>query len=357
MVNPHQFNGKETRKKMKISTKATAIALAIFAAAIAPGAQAAGTINGAGGTANYPVLSAWAQDYKRQTGTAVNYQAIGSGGGIKQIKARTVDFANSDKPLMHDELAANHLVQFPQTIISIVPIVHLPDVKAGQLVLDGKTLAGIYLGNITKWNDPAIQKLNPKTRLPGIAIIPVHRSDGSGTTFNFTNYLSKVSPAWKAKIGSDTAVSWPGGIGGKGNAGVAASVTRMMGAIGYVEYAYARQSNLTYTDMINASGARVQPTMDTFQAAALGADFSHVRDFYLIPTNQPGKNSWPITAATYMLMRSDYAADRNHGVLKFLDWALRNGQPQAEKLGYVPIPEETRKLIEASWTAGLKAWP
>jgi phosphate transport system substrate-binding protein len=358
MVRPNQLKlDNDEGKAMTISIKAAAAALAISVAAIAPGAHAAGTLNGAGGTAIYPLLSAWAQDYKQQTGIAVNYQPIGSGGGIKQIEARTVDFANSDKPLMHDDLVKNHLVQFPQTIISIVPVVHLLGVKPGDLVLDGKTLADIYLGNITKWNDPAIRKLNPKLRLPDIAIITVHRSDGSGTTFNFTDYLGKVSPAWKTNVGSDTSVSWPGGIGGKGNAGVAASVAQTIGSIGYVEYAYAKQNKLTYTDMINASGARVRPSVSAFQAAARQADFSRVQDFYLILTNQPGKESWPIIAATYMLMRSDYAPDRNRGVLKFLDWALRSGQSQAEKLDYVPIPAETVKQIEASWTRGLKAWP
>jgi phosphate transport system substrate-binding protein len=314
-------------------------------------------LNGAGGTAIYPLLSAWAQVYKQQTGNAVNYQAIGSGGGIKQIEARTVDFANSDKPLVHDDLVKNHLVQFPQAIISIVPVVHLPGVGPGQLALDGKTLADIYLGNISKWNDPAIRKLNPTLHLPNIAILTVHRSDGSGTTFNFTNYLGKVSPAWKNSVGSDTSVAWPGGIGGKGNAGVAASVAQTIGSIGYVEFAYAKQNNLIYADMINAAGARVRPTMSAFQAAARNADFSHVQDFYLILTDQPGKESWPIVAATYMLMRSDYPAGRNRSVLTFLDWALRSGQSQAEKLDYVPLPEETVKQIEISWTNGLKAWP
>ena len=341
---------------MKISVKMASFAFALSTAALPVLTQAA-TLNGAGGTAIYPLLSAWAQDYKQQTGMSVNYQAIGSGGGIKQIEAQTVDFANSDKPLMHGDLVKNHLVQFPQTVISIVPVVHLPGVRAGELVLDGKTLANIYLGNITKWNDPAIQKLNPKMHLPGLAIITVHRSDGSGTTFNFTNYLGKVSADWKTNVGSDTSVSWPGGLGGKGNAGVAASVAQTIGSIGYVEYAYVKQNNLVYTDMVNAAGARVRPTMGGFEAAARNADFSHVQDFYLILTNQPGKESWPIVAATYMLMRSDYAPGRNHNVLKFLDWALRSGQPQAEKLDYVPLPEETVKQIEASWTRELKAWP
>lgn len=341
---------------MKASMK-MAIAFAFCGMLGTSGAEAAETLNGAGGTAIYPLLSAWAQDYKQQTGTAVNYQAIGSGGGIKQIEAQTVDFANSDKPLEHDELAKNHLVQFPQTVISIVPVIHLPGVHAGELVLDGKTLADMYLGNITKWDDPAIRKLNPKLHLPGVAIITVHRSDGSGTTFNFTNYLAKVSPAWKTNVGSDTSVSWPNGVGGKGNAGVAASVAQTIGSIGYVEYAYAKQNKLTYTDMVNVAGARIHPDTSSFEAAARNANFSHAQDFYLILTNQPGKESWPIIAATFMLMRSDYAPDRNRHVLKFLDWALRSGQSQAEKLDYVPLPDATVKEIEASWTGALRAWP
>lgn len=341
---------------MRIPIRTVTIAALLSVAVLTTGARAA-TINGAGGTAIYPLLSAWAQDYKQKTGTAVNYQAIGSGGGIKQIEARTVDFANSDKPLPHNDLVRNRLVQFPQAIISIVPVVHLPGIGAGQLVLDGKTLADIYLGTITKWNDPAIRKLNPNLRLPSIAIITVHRSDGSGTTFNFTNYLGKVSPVWKTNVGSDTSVSWPNGIGGKGNAGVAASVTQTMGSIGYVEYTYARQNKLTYTDMINAAGARVRPAMGTFLAAARDADFSHTQDFYLTLTNQPGKDSWPIIAATYMLIRSDYAPDRNRAVLKFLDWALHDGRSVAEKLDYIPIPEKTVKQIETFWTNVLKAWP
>lgn len=341
---------------MKITTTIMAAAAFLAMAAFAAGARAA-PLNGAGGTAIYPLLSAWAKDYQQKTGTAVNYQAIGSGGGIKQIKARTVDFANSDKPLAHDDLIAGRLVQFPQAIISIVPVVHLPGVKAGDLVLDGQTLAGIYLGAITKWSDPAIRKRNPKLHLPDIAIIVVHRSDGSGTTFNFTDYLGKVSPVWKDKVGSETAVAWPTGIGGKGNAGVAAAVAQTVGTIGYVEYAYARQNGLAYADMINAAGARVRPGADSFQAAARNADFSKVQDFHLILTNQPGKESWPIIAATYMLMRADAPMDKNRAVLRFLAWALKDGRGTAQKLDYVPIPEETIRRIEASWTKTLKAWP
>ncbi len=341
--------------------KALKVGLGVFAglvsaAVVATGALAA-NLNGAGGTAIYPVLSVWAQDYQKKTGNQINYQAIGSGGGIQQIESKTVDFANSDKPLLHPDLVKNHIMQFPQVIISIVPVVHLPGIKPGELVIDGPTLANIYLGKITKWNDPAIRKLNPKVPLPNMAILTVHRSDGSGTTFNFTNYLGKVSPEWKSQVGSDTSVSWPNGIGGKGNAGVAGSVQQTVGSIGYVEYAYVMQNHLTYMDMINASGARVTPTMAAFQTAAANADFSKVQDFYLILTDQPGAGSWPITAATYMLMRKDYPVSRNKEVLKFLDWALHDGQADAKKLDYVPFPDTVVKQIEAAWTSELHAWP
>ncbi len=276
-------------------------------------------LNGAGGTAIYPVLSVWAQKYQQKTGNQVNYQPIGSGGGIKQIEAKTVDFANSDKPLVHADLQSNNLVQFPQVVISIVPVVHLPGVVAGQLVLDGKTLAAIFLGKITKWNDPAIKKLNPKAALPNMAILTVHRSDGSGTTFNFTNYLTKVEPDWKS-VGSDTSVNWPGGVGGKGNAGVAGTVQQTVGSIGYVEYAYAKQNNLAWVDLINASGARVKPTMEAFQSAASNADFSKVQDFYEILTNQPGAQSWP-----------DHGGDL-HAASQGLSGRQEQGNPEVPRL-------------------------
>jgi phosphate transport system substrate-binding protein len=340
---------------MKFSLKTVLVAAA--ASALMSTSAFAVNLTGAGGTAIYPVLQIWAAKYAQKTGSRVNYQAIGSGGGIKQIEAKTVDFANSDKPLMHDEIAKNNLVQFPQVVISIVPVVHLPGISAGQMVLNGDVLSKIYLGQIKKWNDPAIKALNPKVNLPNMAILTVHRSDGSGTTFNFTNYLGKVNPEWHSKIGADTAVSWPGGVGGKGNAGVAASVAQLVGSIGYVEYAYAKQSSLVYTDMINAAGQRVKPTMEAFQSAAANADFSKVQDFYLILTNQPGAKSWPITAATYMLMRSDYPAAKNKAVLQFLDYALHDGAPDAEKLDYVPFPESVVKQIEASWGQTLKVTP
>ena len=312
-------------------------------------AAAGDTLTGAGGTAIYPVLSVWAATYQKETGTAINYQAIGSGGGIKQIQSKTVAFANSDKPLTPDELKASGLAQFPAVIIGITPVVNLPGVKAGEMVLNGSVLADIYLGKITKWNDPAIHALNPHLKLPDTAISTVYRSDGSGTTFNFTNYLSKVSPEWKTKVGSDTSVSWPKGIGGKGNAGVAAYVKQISGAIGYVEYAYTMETNLVYTRMMNADHAVVTPDMASFQAAAGNADFSKVSDFYLILTDQPGAKSWPITAATYILMRKDYQLADNQKVLKFADWFLKHGQPEAEKLAYVPLPKRTVSLIEDYW--------
>lgn len=322
----------------------------------ATGAQAV-SLTGAGGTAIYPVLQVWAQKYQQRSGDQVNYQAIGSGGGISQIKAKTVDFANSDKPLKHDELAASGLVQFPQVVISIVPIVNLPGIKSGELVLNGNVLARIFLGQIKRWDDPAIKAINPSVSLPATAILVVHRADGSGTTFNFADYLSKVNPDWAKSVGADTSIEWPVGVGGKGNAGVAATVQQAAGSIGYVEYAYARQSSLVWTDMVNKAGKRVQPTMTAFQSAAANADFSKVQDFYEILTDQPGAISWPITAATYMLMRSDYPADKNKAVLKFLDYALKDGAEDAQKLDYVPFPETVVKQIEASWPKTLKVTP
>jgi phosphate transport system substrate-binding protein len=317
----------------------------------------AATLTGAGGTAIYPVLSKWADQYAKDTGNTINYQAIGSGGGIKQIEARTVLFANTDMPLKPEELSKNNLVQFPQVIISITPVVHIAGIKPGELVLDGPTLAGIYLGRIKEWDDAAIKKLNPKIALPHQAITTVHRSDGSGTTFNFTDYLSKVSSEWKSKVGEGTSVEWPNGVGGKGNPGVASYVQQVDGAIGYVEYAYVIENHLTYTDMMNKASKQVAPSMEAFQAAAANADFSKVQNFYLILTNQPGDKSWPITAATYMLLRKDAPAGQNHEALSFLHWALRNGQAQAQALDYVPLPDNVITQIESTWSQALgNAW-
>jgi phosphate transport system substrate-binding protein len=342
---------------MKHFKHITASLLGLTAACFVAGGAMAANLTGAGGTAIYPVLQVWAQKYHAKTNNQVNYQAIGSGGGISQIKAKTVDFANSDKPLKRDELAASHLVQFPQVVISIVPVVHLPGIKAGQLVLNGQVLSKIFLGQITRWNDPAIKALNPSVPLPNMAVLVVHRADGSGTTFNFADYLGKVNPEWASKVGADTSIEWPVGVGGKGNAGVAGTVQQTVGSIGYVEYAYAKQSNMVWTDMVNQAGKRVQPTMAAFQSAAANADFSKVQDFYLILTNQPGAASWPITAATYMLMRDDYAADRNKNVLQFLDYALHDGAADAQKLDYVPFPDSVVKQIEASWPKTLHVTP
>jgi phosphate transport system substrate-binding protein len=331
-------------------------AVAAAAVSLATNVQAA-SLTGAGGTAIYPLLSKWADQYAKEKGDTVNYQAIGSGGGIKQIQAKTVLFANTDMPLKPADVAKAGLVQFPQGIISITPVVHLAGIKAGELVFDGPTLAKIYLGEIKQWDDPAIKQLNPNVKLPSKPITTVHRSDGSGTTFNFTNYLSKVSAEWKSKVGEGTSVNWPNGVGGKGNPGVASYVQQVDGAIGYLEYAYVIENKLIYTDMVNRAGKHVAPTMDAFQAAAANADFTKVKDFYLILTDQPGDKSWPITAATYMLLRKDSAADQNHLALTFLDWALKKGAAQAKALDYVPLPDDVIKQIEAHWTQELPgAW-
>lgn len=329
---------------------ATAVALTFGLSA----AQAsASQITGAGSTAIFPVLSKWAETYKAKTGVEVNYQSIGSGGGIKQIKAKTVLFGDSDMPLTPEELHAASLVQFPVVIIGIAPIVNVPGVKAGDMVLDGQVLADIYLGKITKWNDPAIKQLNPRLNLPNMAITTVHRSDGSGTTFYFTNYLSKVSPEWKEKIGSNTAVSWPGGMGGKGSEGVSSFVKQIPGGIGYVEYAYAKQSNLAWTKMLNKDGKVVVPNGDTFQAASAHTDFAKAKDFYVIMTNQPGATSWPLTATTYFLLRRDNPKAANAQVVDFAKWFLHNGQKQAAELDYVPLPAKTVKQIEHYWKTEL----
>ncbi len=304
-------------------------------------------ITGAGSTAIYPVLSQWATTYKEKTGISVNYQSIGSGGGIKQIQAKTVSFGDSDMPLTPDQLKEANLAQFPVVIIGITPVVNVPGVKPGAMVLDGKTLADIYLGKITNWNDKAIKDTNPKLNLPDLPITVVHRADGSGTTFYYTDYLSKVSPEWKEKVGSNTSVAWPAGVGGKGNEGVASYVHQVNGAIGYVEYAYAMQTHLTWTRMVNKAGKTVSPTPKFFQAASAKTDFANANDFYVIMTDAPGADSWPLTGTTYFLLRTDAAKEDNAKVVKFANWFLHNGQGQAEKLDYVPLPGATIKLIES----------
>ena len=319
------------------------------AAGIAIAAHAA-EISGAGATFPYPIYAKWAEAYAAKTGLKMNYQSIGSGGGIAQINAKTVDFGASDMPLKPEELDKAGLTQFPPVIGGEVMVVNLPGIQPGQMTLDGPTIANIYLGKITKWNDPAIAKLNPGLKLPDTAIAVVHRSDGSGTTFIFTDYLSKVSPEWKDKVGSGTSIEWPVGIGGKGNEGVAALTARTAGAIGYVEYAYALQNKLVHTKLVNRDGATLEPGSKVFQAAAANADWKSAPGFYLILTDQPGKESWPITGATFILMhKKQEKPDTAKSVLSFFDWAYHNGGQMAEQLDYVPMPANVVSMVGQSW--------
>jgi phosphate transport system substrate-binding protein len=331
-------------------------------ALVAAGLVAASTsafaadITGAGATFPFPIYSKWADAYKKETGNGLNYQSIGSGAGIKQIQAKTVTFGATDAPLKAEQLEKDGLVQWPMVMGAIVPVVNLEGVKPGELVLDGETLANIYLGKITKWDDAAIKKLNANVKLPSDAIAVVRRSDGSGTTFNFTDYLSKVSADWKSKVGSNTAVEWPVGVGAKGNEGVAGNVGQTKNAIGYVEYAYAKQNKLTYTALVNKAGKTVQPTVDAFQAAASNADWAKAPGYYVILTDQPGEKSWPITASTFILMHkepTDKAASAE--AIKFFKWAFAKGDKMAEELDYIPMPEAVVKLIEKTWSSDIKS--
>jgi phosphate transport system substrate-binding protein len=316
----------------------------------------AADITGAGSTFIYPVLSKWADAYKKDSGAGVNYQSIGSGAGIKQIEAKTVTFGATDMPLTVAQLEKDGLAQWPMIMGAIVPVVNIEGVKAGDMVLDGDTLAKIYLGTIAKWDDPAIKKLNPKLNLPATAIAVVHRADGSGTTFNFTDYLSKVSADWKSKVGSGTAVEWPAGVGAKGNEGVSGNVGQTKNSIGYVEYAYAKQNKLTYTALVNKDGKTVQPTDEGFKAAAANADWTHAPGYYLILTNQPGDKSWPIVASTFVLMHKE-AADKaaSQEAVKFFKFAFEKGGKMAEDLDYIPMPDSVVKLIEKTWSADIKS--
>ncbi len=312
-------------------------------------------IAGAGATFPYPIYAKWAEAYHNKTGVKLNYQSIGSGGGIKQIKAKTVDFGASDAPLKPEELDAAGLLQFPMIIGGVVPVVNLPGIKAGEIKLSPGLLADIYLGKISKWNDAAIKKLNPGVNLPSKRISVVHRSDGSGTTWIFTNYLSKVSKAWADKVGNDKAVAWPTGVGGKGNEGVASYVTRIKGSIGYVEYAYALQNHMTHVKLQNRDGNYVDPTSEAFQAAAANADWAHAPGYYLVLTDQPGKDSWPISGASFILLYKDQAKPAvAQAVLKFFDWSYHNGAKMAEQLDYVPIPENVVSLVEKTWHEDIK---
>jgi phosphate transport system substrate-binding protein len=330
--------------------------LVVTVGAVATFASAsAADITGAGSTFAYPILAKWAEAYKAQTGIGLNYQSIGSGGGIKQIKANTVDFGASDMPLEVAELEKSGLTQFPVIMGGVVPVVNVEGIKPGELKMDGDILAKIYLAKITKWNDPEIAALNPHVKLPNENIAVVHRADGSGTTFIWTNYLSKVNADFKNTVGSGTAVKWPAGVGGKGNEGVAANVERLKGAVGYVEYAYAKKNNMTYTLMKNHDGQIVKPEDTTFKAAAAGADWEKAPGFGVIVTNQPGKNSWPITGATFVLMHKVQADPaKAKEVLKFFDWAYTKGASMTTDLDYVAIPASVVKLIQNSWKANIK---
>jgi phosphate transport system substrate-binding protein len=328
------------------------LSAAIVAASVSY--ASAGDISGAGATFPFPIYAKWADAYKTATGNGLNYQSIGSGAGIKQIKAKTVTFGATDAPLKPKELDDAGLEQFPMVMGGIVPVVNLDGIKSGDLVIDGPTLAQIYLGTITKWNDPAIKKLNPKIDLPDLAVAAIHRADGSGTTFNFTNYLDKVSPEWQAKIGESTSVEWPSGIGAKGNDGVANNVAGTKGAIGYVEYAYAKQNKLTYANMINAAGKTVAPTVEAFQAAAANADWSKAPGFYLILSNQPGEQSWPMTAATFILMyKKPVDVTQSNEALKFFAYCYDKGADQAKALDYIPMPDAVIAQVKKAWAADI----
>ena len=324
----------------------TTVTALVFAGA----SQAAATITGAGATFPYPIYAKWAEAYKAQSGASMNYQSIGSGGGIKQITARTVNFGASDMPLTPEKLEKDGLMQFPTVIGGVVPVINVAGIADGTLKLDGETLANIYLGKITRWDDPALVAMNKDIRLPAENITVVHRSDGSGTTFIFTNYLSKASPEWKSAVGEGTAVSWKAGTGGKGNEGVASYVQRIKGSIGYVEYAYALQNRMNPVQMKNRDGQFVMPGEVSFKAAAANAQWDKAPGFYEILTDEPGKESWPISGATFILMhkmQEDAATARE--VLKFFDWAYTNGSKLASDLDYVPLPENVQNLIRKAW--------
>ena len=326
------------------------------AVAVLASAASAADLSGAGATFPAPVYAKWAEMYKGSTGVGLNYQAIGSGGGIKQIKAKTVDFGASDKPLKVEDLAAAGLYQFPTVVGGIVPIVNLPGVAAGQLKLTGPLLAAIFYGQLTRWDDPNIVKLNPGVKLPAMPITVVHRSDGSGTSFLFTSYLSMKSPAWSGKVGASDSVQWPVGLGGKGNDGVSAFVKQTTGSIGYVEYAYAKQNNATYALVQNKAGKFPMPVAANFAAAAAGAKWAAAPGNYLLLLDQPGATSWPLTGATFILVYKEQAsADTGASVLRFFDWAYKNGDAAASSLDYVPLPMPVKNLMRKQWTMNVMA--
>ena len=324
------------------------------------------SLNGAGASFPYPVYSQWAHKYNELSGVKLNYQSIGSGGGIAQTKAKTVDFGATDEPMKPEELEKIGLVQFPTVMGGVVPVLNVPGIESGKLKLDGPTLAAIFMGTISKWDDAAIQKLNPDLKLPSQAITVASRTDGSGTTYIFTSYLAAVSPEFKAKVGAGKAVKWPAAnsIGGKGNEGVAGQVKAVSGAIGYVEYAYAFQNKIPYVLLQNQAGKFVSPSIESFQAAAANADWTKApKGFSLMLNNQPGEASWPIVGATYIMVYKDYAdADKGKAILKFFDWGYQHGADMAKDLHYVPLPENVVKLVEAEWAKEVKSggkplWP
>jgi phosphate transport system substrate-binding protein len=334
---------------------ARSLTFAAAAGTLTAAVPAMAAVTGAGSTFVYPVLSKWAADFKKNGGDEINYQSIGSGGGIAQIKAGTVDFGATDKPLSAEELQAAGLAQFPVVIGGIVPVINIPGAHPGQVKMSGPVLAAIYAGEIKSWNDPRISKINPGLHFPAKDITPVHRADDSGTTFNFTHYLSQVSPDWKAKFGEGKTVAWNGGIGGKGNEGVAGYVKQIPYSIGYVEYAYVKQNNLAYTLMQNSAGKFVAPNANSFGAAAATADWSHAKDFNLVMTNAPGANSYPIAATTFVLMyKQPKNAAASASARKFFGWALAKGQPQATSLDYVPLPAPLVKRIQTYVGSNIK---
>lgn len=334
--------------------KQITLGVALSAAVFSVHAQSK-SVTGAGASFPYPIYAKWASDYKAAKGVAVNYQSIGSGGGQQQIIAKTVDFGASDDPMKAADLEKNGLFQFPAVIGGTVAVVNVDGVKPGQLKLSGPVLADIYLGKIKKWNDPAIAQMNSGVTLPNADIVVVHRSDGSGTTFGWTNYLSKVSPEWKSSVGEGKAVKWPTGQGGKGNEGVAAYVGQLKNSIGYVEYAYAKQNKLAWTQLQNVDGKFVQPDQKTFAAAAANADWKSAPGMGVVLTNEPGAESWPVTSATFILVHKDQAKpDQGRAVLAFFDWAWKDGAKAASALDYVPLPQEVTDQIRAGWKAELK---
>lgn len=348
----------KTPIRFAVLSLSMAVALAACSGGQEPANNATGAntevaqITGAGATFIFPLISKWSADYNAATGNMVNYQSIGSGGGIAQIKAATVDFGSSDEPLSSEELAEAGLGQFPSAIGGVVPVVNVQGIEPGALKLSGELLADIYLTEVSNWNDPAIAELNPGLALPDAKINLVHRSDGSGTTFNFTNYLGKVSSDWADRIGQGKQIQWVDGVGGKGNEGVASYVQQIDGSIGYVELAYAIQNDMSYASLQNAAGNWVTPSLESFQAAAATADWASARDFNLVITNAPGPDAWPITAANFILMHKDPADPvRAANALEFFEWALENGQSQAEELHYVPLPPELVGQIEQYWEA------